>query len=56
MDIGLAMLAIDALEPSEIAKLNDVPPDMFVGRIDPEAKIDTIEGMSGGPILRLQIR
>ena len=44
--IGLAMLAIEELSEAP----DDDHPGMFVGRIHPEASIETIEGMSGGPI------
>lgn len=45
MGIGLAMMAIE-----EISEADDDHPGMFVARIHPDATIETIEGMSGGPI------
>lgn len=50
VSVGLALLAIDEATPEEAESLPDHRPNMFIGKIAPEAKIDTIKGMSGGPI------
>ena len=50
MSVGLALLAVDPLTAADLGKIDDCSPNMFVGRVAPEAKIDTIKGMSGGPI------
>ena len=47
-----AMIAVDRLEPST---LEGVPANVwFVGQIPPEVKIQSIKGMSGGPIYGLR--
>lgn len=48
--VGLALLAIDAASEQEIQSIPDHRPNMFIGKIASEVKIDTIKGMSGGPI------
>ena len=47
-DFQPVMIAVDRLNPSDV---QGVPADIwFVGRIPPEVKIQSIKGMSGGPI------
>ena len=46
------MIGVEGLNPSNV---EDVPPNIwFVGRIPPEVKIQSIKGMSGGPIYGLR--
>ncbi len=42
------LIAVDRLEPSAVSNASSA--DWFIGRINPEVTIETIEGMSGGPI------
>jgi hypothetical protein len=48
IQVRTTLIAVDRLEPS--AAPNASSADWFIGRINPEVTIETIEGMSGGPI------
>ena len=50
VSIGTAFLAVDDVTEEEFDSIPDYRPNMFIGKIAPEAKIESIKGMSGGPI------
>lgn len=47
-EIQPVMIAIERLDPMTIS--NPLPADWFVGQIHPDVRIESIVGMSGGPI------
>lgn len=53
--VGQAMVALDAISPDDLGEPPDdvkgsPSPAWFTGRLDPGCKIESLKGMSGGPI------